>query len=873
MARPKVLIIDDSVVDADTIERFLAGEAASDYRVMRAETAEAGLELVASFAPDVVLLDFELPDMDGLEFLRELAASATPQEEMPVLLAVTGQADPRVAAELIRAGADDYVSKSGLTAESVRLAVRQAYRSRRLRIALHERARERERSREELLASLKRASHVASFSEALSKSLSVDAVLSTVAQLAVPALADVCIVDLVEDGRLNRRYLAADDGFAPLMSRPLGSYLPLEAFEGGAKVMRTGVPAIYAKSWLSSLARWDPEVEAALKLGDLETTIVVPLKFDNVVLGTITLLSTQRLDRYAQDVAGELGRRAASALANARLFDAERTAKRQSDEARRRLSLLSSISDVFSRSLEWREAMHEIIALLVPAAADFASISLTDGAGGDIVIASSESAPVRSKRDASSRAMLGHAEFYPDINLMRQYADTGRTLHAVGEAQSGSFIRVPVLVPTGVAEGEIVFSTRGDRRLGIDDLGFVEDIGRRIGMYVETARAFEREREIARSLQQSLLPRDIPPIPGVQFAARCVTGAGGAEVGGDWFDIIPLRDGYVAFAVGDVSGRGVLAAATMGQLRSSLRAYVFEGLGPSDALSRLNAFMLSQDRMEFATVALGILHCATGHVRLSSAGHLPPVFVDSHEGARTLSLRSGLPVGIMGEQRYSEEVFTLERGQSLALFTDGLIESQSHDVDHGTQDLVARLNVASMPEDMLNSALSYLPEDPTDDVTFLALRYLGVGAELIDGEVPRVLLTLPAVPQSAAQVRAHLQIFAERVGLRGMRFFDLQLAVGEAVANAIEHAYNGPQEAIFSVHARAENGQILVDVLDQGRWREGTRTPRGQLSERGRGVGLMRSLCDQVRISRTIVGTRIQLGLSLNGSQADDVLA
>lgn len=872
MARPKVLIVDDSDVDAEMLQRFLSSEAANEYQVVRAETGDEGLDFVASFKPDIVLLDFELPDMDGLDFLRELGNRVAADEEAPVVLAVTGQSNPRVAADLIRGGAEDYVSKDGLNGENLRLAVRQSYRSRRLRVALRERAREKERSREELLASLKRASHVASFSEALSKSLSVNAVLTTVAQLAVPTIADACFVDLVEEGRLRRKYAYGDGPFAPVSSRPVGGFLSLDAFEGSAKVLRSGVSAIYAKSWLTSVARWDADVAAAIALDDVQSVVVVPLVFDAVTLGTIVLVSRERMDRHAQQVAGELGRRAASALANARLFDAERNAKKQSDDARRRLSILSNVSEVFSRSLEWRAAMREIVGILVPAAADHASISLVDGQGDPVVVTSSEEMALRPVLPAS-RAAFGQAEFYPDINLMRRYAETGRTLHAVGDVQSGSFIRVPIIVPTGVTTGELVFSTIGERRLNVDDLGLAEDVGRRIGMYVETARAFEREREIARSLQKSLLPRDIPPIPAVQFAARCVTGAGGAEVGGDWYDIIQLRDGYVAFAVGDVSGRGVLAAATMGQLRSSLRAYVFEGLGPSEALARLNAFMLSQDRMEFATVALGILHCPTGDVRLASAGHLPPVIIDSTDGARTLPLRSGLPVGIMGEQSYVEDRFTLAPGQSLALFTDGLIESQSRDVENGTQELVARLDVSSRPDELLHRALAFLPDDPADDVTFLAMRYLGVGAETIDGEVPQVLLTLPAVPQSAAQVRAHLHVFAEKVGLDPIRFFDLQLAVGEAVANAIEHAYNGPQQAIFSVHARAEGGQILVDVLDQGRWREGVRTPRGQLSERGRGVGLMRSLCDQVRIARTLVGTRIQLGLTLGDAQAGDVLA
>ena len=869
MARAKILIVDDSPADADLLRRHLSSSETGTYLINLAETGEAGLDACAAFKPDVVLLDFDLPDMDGLEFLRELPNRIASGTQPPVVLAVTGQADPRVAADLIRRGAEDYISKHDATAESVRMSVRHGVRTRKLRLALAERARERELSREELVASLERASFVASCSEALSKSLSIDALLRAVADLAIPSLADACFVDLLDGGQLQRRSVRGDESLKPLEEQPQTGPFSLDAPEGAAKVLRTGASANYARSWLPSLGRWDADVARALDLAPIESVIVVPLTFDGVGLGAITLLAERRLDAYAQDVAGELGRRASTALVNARAFEAERTAKRASEEARRRLAVLSQVSESFSRSLEWREKMREIMRVIVPAACDYASIALVEGTDVRVVASSTDSEHLRPAPMPENRPILSQTEYYPDVSLMRRYSDVGRTLHAIGDTVRGSFIRVPIISANGRTIGDLVFSTTGDRRLSLDDLGLAEDLGRRIGMYIETARAFQRERDIAHSLQRSLLPADIPPVPGVQFAARCVAGSSGADVGGDWYDIIPMRNGYVGFAVGDVAGRGLLAAATMGQLRSSLRAYVLEGLGPAEALSRLNTFMLSQEGTQFATVAVGVLHCATGAVTLASAGHLPPMLIDERDGARVLEWPSVLPVGIVGDHAFTEQSFTMLQGQSLALFTDGLIESRSSDIERGTSELVARLAHVSQPDELLDRALGGLPPDPDDDVTFLALRYLGIGAATIDGDIPRVMLTLPAVPQSAANVRRHLREFCLKIGLHGARHFDLELAVGEAVANAIEHAYNGNNDAIFSVHARAENGLVLVDVLDQGRWRDGVRTPRGQLSERGRGVGLMRSLCDSVSIDRTIVGTRIRLGLALDAQAGD----
>lgn len=871
MPRPKILVVDDSDVDAGMIRRYLASEDANEYHVLAAQTGEEGLDAAATFSPDVILLDFELPDMDGLEFLSELHGRL-PKDDLPVVLAVTGQRDPRIAAELIRGGAEDYISKGEATPESVRLAVRQAARTKTLRAALAERARERERSQEALVASLRRASYVASFSEALSRSLSTQDVLNAVSDLAVPSLAAVCIVDVLEYGTLVRRSLRASDALKALETATQTLASPLDAAEGSAKVLRSAAPAAYAKSWLQTLARWDRDVAAALRLAPLESAIIVPMLFDAAPIGTVTLLFLEPFDAYTQDVANELGRRAAAALTNARTFEAERSAKRASEDARRRLDVLSKISELFSRSLEWRETVREMIRIVVPAIADYAAMSLAED--GQMYLVASSGETVSNARSAlTARATPQRSEYYPDLNLMRRYNDAERTLHALQDASDGSFVRVPIIAPAGTALGELAVSTNGDRRLSRDDLGLAEDIGRRVGMYIETAQAFERERNIARGLQKSLLPADIPLLPGVQFAARCIAGVSGVGVGGDWYDIIPLRDGYVAFAVGDVAGRGVLAAAVMGQLRSSLRAYVLEGLGPAEALVRLNAFMLSQEHMEFATVVLGVLHTASGSVRLSSAGHLPPLFIDAAVGARTLQLHPALPVGIVTDPQFSEESMILKKGQTLAFFTDGLVESHSRDVEYGTGELVRILAQPASPDDLLTRALELVPAEPTDDVTFLALRYLGIGAQVTDGAVPGVLLTLPAVPQSAGRVREHLQDFCERVGLHGSRRFDLQLAVGEAVANAVEHAYDGAHDAVFSVHARAEDEKVLVDVLDQGRWREGVRTPRGQLSERGRGVSLMRALCDQVRIERTLVGTRIQFSLSMVHTDADDIFA
>jgi GAF domain-containing protein/anti-sigma regulatory factor (Ser/Thr protein kinase) len=645
------------------------------------------------------------------------------------------------------------------------------------------------------------------------------------------------------------------------------------------RAIRSAQSVSYGRGRLSAVARWDADVAALLRAQAIGSLIVVPLLFDDKPLGAITFAAARPHGPHAQEVAEEVARRTSAAIANARSFEAQRVAMQLSEAARRRLNTVSRVSAVFARSLDWRETMAALADLLVPAFCDHAMVVIVDDGHPRVVASRAADPAVQLAVERVTRAFppgrvagggigavlqSGKAQFFGDAAELPAHFSEPQLARLVAALGLSSYMVVPIASTDGEVLGTLSLSGSGPRRFTLDDLAVADDLGRRAGMYLANARLFEREREIARTLQTSLLPAEIPAVEGVELAAQVIAGAEGVEVGGDWYDVVPLRGGKVAFAIGDVAGRGVLAAATMGQLRSSLRAYVLEGLQPSDALARLNAFVLSQERMQFATVGLGVLDTASGVLRFASAGHLPPLLIGADGRPSLLHTASSLPVGLIADEFYEQSEHRLAPGDVLALYTDGLIESRTRGIDEG---LAAMLGFAAdetgAPEALVAKLLGRLGSDAGDDVTVLALRFAaGRGGDGRGETLPALGATYPAIPSSSPAVRHRLAAYLAEIGLDPARMGDALLAAGEAIANAIEHAYAGSREhGLFSLRAFfADPEAVVIEVLDHGVWRQ--RSADGAaplLAERGRGLTLMHALSDDVTVEHDDTGTRIRL--------------
>ena len=378
-------------------------------------------------------------------------------------------------------------------------------------------------------------------------------------------------------------------------------------------------------------------------------------------------------------------------------------------------------------------------------------------------------------------------------------------------------------------------------------VGAAIDIHDRRTMEARLLEVYEREHRIAETLQRSLLPERLPPIEGVALAARYLPGARGAAIGGDWYDVLERPDGRVALVVGDVAGHGLRAAASMGQLRNAFRAYGMVEASPAEVVARINRLVMSGVEQVMATVLYLVLDRESGEVAWSAAGH-PPALVIAPDGTRFLEGGRSVPIGATDPAVFREATAILPPGASLLLYTDGLVERRDTPLEERLHELA---DAAAQSGDELGELCEHViatvlgDADPGDDVALLAVRPLPVA----DTEIS---LTLPAEPGSLAQLRRRLSRFLHATGASELEQYEITLTICEAAGNAIEHAY-GPGDATYAVDVRFERGELTAVVSDTGSWRD----KRGE--DRGRGLGIIEDLMDEVAVERANGGTMVRM--------------
>jgi PAS domain S-box-containing protein len=249
------------------------------------------------------------------------------------------------------------------------------------------------------------------------------------------------------------------------------------------------------------------------------------------------------------------------------------------------------------------------------------------------------------------------------------------------------------------------------------------------------AQQFAHEHLVAETLQRSLLPKELPRLPGVDVAARFVAGSSEAVVGGDWYDALALPDGRLMLMIGDVEGRGLEAAATMGQARNALRAYALEGAPPAEVLCSLDRLMAATGEERFVTALCAVLDADLGELVYANAGHVPPLLARA-DGTTTfldggLTAPVGVPVGVQvgGEaaERFVEARVTIDPGATLLLYTDGLVERRTEGIDDGLARLAGALAPGAELDELLDRLVALCTDDDRDDVAILAVRMLPAG--------------------------------------------------------------------------------------------------------------------------------------------------
>jgi serine phosphatase RsbU (regulator of sigma subunit)/anti-sigma regulatory factor (Ser/Thr protein kinase) len=364
------------------------------------------------------------------------------------------------------------------------------------------------------------------------------------------------------------------------------------------------------------------------------------------------------------------------------------------------------------------------------------------------------------------------------------------------------------------------------------------------------AAAYERERRIAAALQTGLLPQGVPKLRHGELAVRYLPALGGPAVGGDWYDAIVLPDGRLGLAIGDVTGHGAEAAVLMGQLRTALRAYALEGSAPAVVVSRMNALALSLGDDAMATLIYTVLDQSLTTGTFVSAGHLPPVRI-SKAGATQIATRSSPPVGASAVAIFEEQAFTLDAGDALCLYSDGLVEDRGTDFPDREQALLEALGTPAPAEVLCERALAALrPHGAVDDdVALLVLQTSESGHGL--------KTTHPAAPEQLGEARAVLRSWLEGIGASAPEVSEILLAANEACMNVIEHAYDGDGGGSFGVEGHLDDQTVVLIVRDKGRWSEVR--ARG----RGRGLKLMEAMMDSVQLSFSSEGTIVVLRRTL----------
>ena len=440
----------------------------------------------------------------------------------------------------------------------------------------------------------------------------------------------------------------------------------------------------------------------------------------------------RRVELVAEPPWNERDRLVAQVLAlNDDLIASQRSvARRQRDlesaqgEAARAALRVRQLEAILLAGLTPRDFDEALASLLTTAQdllpGDRAEILLLDETGGRLVVRASagDGAATAGRAPVTvGDGVLGTVAAEATSVLI---ADERAASRFGGPVPEGSLIAAPLRLE-GEVIGVLVAGAAAPDCFSEQDLRLLEVVGERVALAIGQAELRERERRLAETLQRTLLPQSLPAVPGVEVAARYVPQA--ASVGGDFYDAIALPSGALGVAIGDVTGKGLRAAAAMGRLRSALHAYALDSSRPADVLLRLGRLADVDGAM--ATALYLVLDPRSGGLELSSAGHLPPLRVDAGR-AEYLAIGDALspPLGWSVQAR-RQTWLQLPVGSTLVLYTDGLVE-RTHNLDDGMSRLAAAAAAASATtvDELCDHLLDTLapPGRYRDDVAVLVLR-------------------------------------------------------------------------------------------------------------------------------------------------------
>ncbi|WP_344571032.1 ATP-binding SpoIIE family protein phosphatase [Kitasatospora viridis] len=423
------------------------------------------------------------------------------------------------------------------------------------------------------------------------------------------------------------------------------------------------------------------------------------------------------------------------------------------------------------------------------------------------------------------------------------------------------------LVASGRAIGLCVVSFDEARELDADERTLLSTLGGLVAQSLARARLHDAEHELAAGLQRVMLPRTVPAVSGVTTAVRYLPAGSGLQIGGDWYDVVPLPGGHVGLVIGDVQGHDVHAAGIMGQLRIALRAYAAEGHPPAAVMARASRFLADLDTDHFATCTYAEVNVDYGVVYAVRAGHLDPVVRRADGSSAVQNVVGGLPLGISADQEYQVTRFSLDPGETVVLCTDGLVESRAMDLDTGMSRLCASVAGELEPvgggdpiealADRITSRAADSAERE-DDIALLLLRWDGPEGGLAAQQLRRRIGQADLA--RVAELRGELRDALRRWGVAEL-IDTAELLTSELVTNAIRHT---DRDAMFTARLYREDRReprLRIEVEDESDLWPKRRTP-GEQASSGRGLMLVEALADGWGVEPRGTGKRMWFELT-----------
>ncbi|MFJ8666280.1 SpoIIE family protein phosphatase [Streptomyces sp. NPDC093600] len=545
------------------------------------------------------------------------------------------------------------------------------------------------------------------------------------------------------------------------------------------------------------------------------------------------------------------------------------------DEEQRGRELSHAAAASLGGSLDVTETAEILVNLLVPDFADLATVDLADPVlVGDEPARLDASGDVRLRRTAAAQSpgisaeellQVGEAlPSVPDSRLMRPLME-GRPVvvsdvSVLSEALGVGADQIPLFVPRGAhssvavplfARGLIlgcltVWRSQLPDEFSEDDAALLQDVVSRAALGVDNARRYTREHRSAVALQRSLLPHSTLNLTAAETSGIYQPASGGAGVGGDWFDVIPLSSSRVAFVVGDVVGHGLESTAAMARLRTAVRTLADLDLDPGELLTHLDDLVLgfSGEQMAVesraepsvlgATCLYAVYDPVTGECAAAAAGHPPPLVVPPGGEPVFVDVTPGPPLGV-GGMPFEVSVFGVEPASVLAFFTDGLVESRGGDIEQGMERLRSALASADSARslDEMSSGLinSLAPQQPADDVALLLARTKAIPSDHVaEWKLEADLSLVARARELVVGQLADWQL--DELG------FVTELVASELVTNAIRYA--GGPVGLRLIRDRA----LVLEVSDPSSTLPRLRRAR-ETDEGGRGLFLVAQLTDR----------------------------